>query len=892
VTRVQIRKEQFVLLGTLALVGLLGWRSYGRAPVKTSHQKPNTPAFVEHAAPDPARVRPAARASDPASGRELFAQPGETRPLPPLEFQPPPLAAFPGLRPPPVPGPAPAFFGKLLRASVAPLDAPDLFGAEASDSAAPATAGDSGATGIPLAQRIAGYKRSFDWLRTSDFKFGQIVNPDRFGLRRRPNEPILFVEYDPDKGVPRIPGLAPVPIEQKNVSEFDFADTVPNQVEIRRAAFGATLAAAEYDAALSFADWCIEKRHEAPRALAVAEEIFRRAAGVITTDPAPRIGLARVYEAGFQFEKAFQEYRALLDATHSPRVMARLAVLEARFRLFDQARARFEEAARGGRTDWQVQYGFGRFLAQRGEYAGALEHLQLANQFEPTGAEDKRERVGLRVALASALLATGDLAGGAEWIDKALQADAGDPQAQAARLSLLALGGGKPAANGELESASDGGSFEVLLARGIERLAARDAKNARLAEDLLEQAAAADPLRASLALRALSWLAETTGHPEQALHLVEAALENDPLDPWSLYQKGRLAAARDDLDGAEEAFARALEIELDFADALVAMGELQHRRGEFLAAERYLERALQLEGKRADVLALRGLNQIRMGSLRDAEDTLRAALAVDPDQPGARAGLAWCQYRRNDPTQAISSLRDLDDSRRALPPTDPMRVWAQGQIERIQDHVQKVAWTDRFERSNLMNQWEPDEKNGPQLSIHDGHVTLAGVFKSSGRARLWREIGAAIFVSVEMKITVHADTTAQVGLSVSRETQRAGETQVDAEAVVLRHFEPGRNTVQTRLVTRGHEDDPYVDAAGLEWKFEQPMTVRIERSGDSSDTRIRILVDGFPVVEGKPMPTLGRGTNPLRLSLFAEGATGKKVNVDLDDVEVVYRETK
>ncbi|MBK7641755.1 MAG: tetratricopeptide repeat protein [Planctomycetes bacterium] len=325
------------------------------------------------------------------------------------------------------------------------------------------------------------------------------------------------------------------------------------------------------------------------------------------------------------------------------------------------------------------------------------------------------------------------------------------------------------------------------------------------------------------------------------------------------------------------------------------MGELQHRRGEYLAAERYFERALLLEPKRADVLALRGMNQIQMGALRDAEDSFHAARAIDSDQPQARAGLAWCEYRRNDPTQAIASLRDLDDSRRTLPATDPLRAWVQEQIDRLQDHMQKVAWTDHFNRSTLMNGWEVDEKNGPQVTIHDGMVTLAGVFKGGGekqKARIWREIGASAFVSVEMKVTVHAETNAELGLSVSRETQRGGEMQVDAEAVVRRHFEPGRNTVQTRLISRGHEDDPWPDVVGLEWKFDQPMVVRIERTGDSSDTKIRILVDGFPVVDGKPMPTLGRGSNPLRLSLFAEGGTGKKVAVDLDDVEVVYRESK
>lgn len=890
----QIRKEQIVFLGTLALLGLLGWRSLGPQQGRTPRPPAKPPDFTDLLVPDPAGVAPEPRGARLEGARALFAQPSDTRPLPPLEFEPPPLAAFPGLRPPPVPGPAPAQYGRLLRAAVAPLDAPELFAAEAASAAAPPAAQAPGGASLPLAQLIASYKRVFDWVRTNDYKFGQIVNPERFSLRRRPNEPILFVEYKADKGVPLIPGAEPVRIEQKNVNEFDFADTVPNQIEIQRAAFGGTLAAAEYDAALAFADWCVEKRHEAPRALAVAEEIYRRAAGVITTDPAPRLGLARCYEAGFQFEKAFQEYRALLESTKSQLVAARLAELEARFRLFDSARARLEEAARGGRTDWRVQLAYGRFLASRGEHAAAIEHLRLANQFEPTAAEGKRERARLRVELASALMSAGELVEAGTWVDKALQADPGDALAQAARLSLAALGAGKPASgDGGLEPASDAGGFELLLARGIEKLGARDAASARAAEDLLEQAAAVDPLRASLALRALSWLAETTNHPEQALHFVEAALENDPLDPWSLYQKGRLAAARDDLDGAEEAFAGALEIELDFADALVAMGELQHRRGEYLAADRYLERALLLEPRRADVLALRGLNQILMGALRDAEDSLRAARAVDPDQPAARAGLAWCEYRRNDPTQAISSLRDLDDSRRALPASDPMRLWAQGQIDRIQDHVQKVVWTDHFERSNLMNGWEPDEKHGPQLTIHDGLVTLAGVFKDTGvnRARVWREIGAAAFVSLEMKLSVHGDTTALVGISVSRETQRAGETQIDAMAEVVRHSETG-NTVGTRLWTRGHEDDPYVDVVGLEWKLDQPITLRIERTGDFSDTKIRILVDGFPVVEGKPMPNLGRGTNPLRLSLFAEGARGKKVAVDLDDVEVVYRESK
>jgi Flp pilus assembly protein TadD len=392
-------------------------------------------------------------------------------------------------------------------------------------------------------------------------------------------------------------------------------------------------------------------------------------------------------------------------------------------------------------------------------------------------------------------------------------------------------------------------------------------------------------------LRALSWLAESTGNPEQAMSYAQAALENDPEDAWTLYQCGRLAAQRDDQASAMQYFQRALELELDFTDVLFSVAELQHRAADYASAERYLERALSLEPKNPTLLALRGQNQVQLGLLRDAEDSFRAALSIAADDPVSRAGLAWCYYRKNQPDEAITRLRELDDNRRSQPETDPYRRHALAEIARIQDHVQKVAWTDRFERTNLMNGWEVEERNGPQVTIHDGLVTLAGSFKNNGRARLWREIGAASFVAVEMKITVKSETTARVGLFLSRESVRSGEAQVEAEAVIIRHNEPGRNTAQTRLMKRGEEDLPYNDVAGLEWKLNEPVTVRIERIGDATDTRIRVLLDGFPVVDGKSMPTLAKTNQPLRLGLFAEGASGKKVSVDVDDVEVVFRQS-
>ena len=188
--------------------------------------------------------------------------------------------------------------------------------------------------------------------------------------------------------------------------------------------------------------------------------------------------------------------------------------------------------------------------------------------------------------------------------------------------------------------------------------------------------------------------------------------------------------------------------------------------------------------------------------------------------------------------------------------------------------------------------WERDERSGPQISIHDGVVTLGGVFKQEGRARLWQLRGASAFVAFEARLTVRSGTTSRVGIFVSRETARAGETQLEAEVTLSRHPDAGSNKVQTRVMKRGEEELPYADVSGFEWPLDRAVLVRIERTGESSDTRVRCLVDGFPVLDGKQVPNLGRTTSELRIGIFAEGAVGRQVQVDVDGVEIVYREKR
>ncbi|MFO1009676.1 MAG: tetratricopeptide repeat protein [Planctomycetota bacterium] len=888
-----MRKEQVVLILTAGVLGWLAWSTSKSTPRTPPARAGAAPTLERPAVPDGKLVATERREFDPASTRELFAPPSDTRPLPPLDFQPPPMVALPALRPPPLPGPEPALFGRFLRTTPTRVAAPDLFAVEAApvDDAPPPKTAAKELTAAERAERLNAWKKLYDWYRSNEFKFGRIANEDRYRLAKRANEPLLFVEVNPETGQPKLPGQPPVPVARNVAQEFGFADTVVNRIEQQRVEFGDPLPASQYDQALWFAGSCVELRHETPRALEVAEELYDRAALALKDDPAPRLGRARVFEAGFQFEKAFQAYQEMLNGAWNKNalVMARLAELEARFRMFDKAEARLREAERAGRTLWPVQAALGRFLLERGRADEAVEHLRLANEHEPSAPEAKHDRAILRCDLGSALLAAGELDEANEWFTKAQQADATEPRAQAGLLAVAIVrgGGATPVENAQ--------GFELVLANGLAGLAGKDAAALAKAKDALLAAADLDPLRACAALRAVSWLAELVGNPDEAQHWIDLALENDPTDAWTLYQRGRVQAARDDVDGAIESFQRALDRELDFPDALAALGALMHQKGRWDAADKYLERAMQLDPKLVGAIVLRGMNFLRMGDVRAAEEAFKAALAIDPEHPTARNSLAWCWYAKGGETNAIEAqtrLRELDDARRAFPETDPHRVWARAQIERIRDHLEKVVWSDRFERKSLLNGWDVDEKSGPQASIHDGVVTLSGAFKQNGKARLWQTKSAGQFVALEAKVTVHAGTTAKVGLFVSRETQRGGESQVEAELAIARPNDPGRNGLQWRAMKRGEEELPWTDVPNFEWKFDTTYTLRIERMGDAADARVRVLFDGFPIVEGKSFPNLARTTGNLYLGVFADGQTGRQVTLDVDDVEVTYREKK
>lgn len=892
----RLRQEQ-VVFGVVALI--LGTLVLTQDKASASRVRASTPRGLEleHVA-----IPDTARAYDPGAGtplfeRELFTPPSDTRALPPLELSDPPVERLAILFPPPVPEPRPRHFAPTLRVpfEIRPVEGlfdgddvalPALGPAGFEVEAALAAASPSEESAADRGARIEGYKSLYDWIRLNEFQhlFGRIENEDRYGIGEveRRDEPILFLQLDPRTGAERYPGQGAIPYERERVSSYGFARTTSNEIELRRRDF-LEISRGNYLLGLEFADYCVRNRLEAPRALEIAREVYERLRAFDPADPAPELGLARCHEAGFEFERALEIYEDLVQRfDHRAGPHVRLAKLEARFLLFDSAEVRLRRAVEVERSDYEANWALGAFLLEHGRPQEALEFLEFAQRYEPRAPERRDVRLAIRLDGVECLVALGRIEDAVAKLRAGLSGSTDDPRLRGIAMALEVLGGERLL--GPESDATHEASFEGLLAHGL--IDARNGATSR-ARDLLLAAAEHDPLRAHAAWRALAYLALVSGYHEAAVEFVLRALEVEPRDAYAHYLHGRLLEQIDDHEGAREAFEAALELDPDFEDATVSRAEIEYRRGAHDDAERYFERAVKQAPDRVDVRSLRGLNLLALGQIARAQEAFENALSLDPLDPTAQGGLAWCLYLEGDSAEALVQFANLDERRRDLAEEDPWRVWAAEQIARISDHLQKVAWVDEFERRELRNGWIAEERSGPTVQLAGGAVRVEGVFERPGETRVFREYPAGLFVSFEADVRIAPEGNARVGVFVAREVERSGrEVQVAGDLSMARHKD---GPLQVRVRRGSGDETAWVDVPVADFPAGEWVRVRIEREGDGAQTRFSTFVNGIPAAQEEAIPALGRATSPLRVGLFAQGETGRRTRVELDRVQVVYR---
>ena len=908
-----MRKEPVVFLLFAAFVG---WQFKGMLADSGGRRgSPRiTPKEYESQRVPDVDVALADRARAVTLDRDLFSPPSPTSPLPPLAVSLPPLEPLTALAPPTGWGPVPAHYGDHLRRPERPAwasDRPGLFdgvGGGAADLAGPSGADLEGPVGIGAeglsddpearAAQIAGLKEQFDWIYTNKFEFGRILNENRYELPGMEDPELVFLPVNVVTGAPLY--RSPITYEPGRVDEFGLVDNALTEVEVGLARFGDPLQPGEFEAALQFADGCLLKRNETPRALEVAETLYQRAQQINLQDDArPRLGLATCYQLGFRFEDAYDTYRDLLTSGHDTNasIHARLGVLLQQLRMKDAAEASFREGLRVERTNWEARFRYGRFLVAEGRVEEALEHLQEAVRREPKAPEERAMRVRIRLAHAGALLGAGRMDEAVAAFGTAISADVADEvglQAVAAAGTLSAtrftaageamLGAGIPDDGG----APVEGGFDVLLAAG---LFAMDAGEPALAAETLGLALDADPFRRHEALRAMSRLAEVTGNPEEAVTFADDALRAAPGDPWTLYQRGRLYEQAGDEAEARAAYRAALDVELDLVPALERMGALLQAGGDHVGAERYFERALTVETGSASLWSRRGWNALQVGDLARAEICFSEARRISPSLASARAGVAWWHYASGDSAESITLFSEIVDDRRSAGDGDAVSAYAAAQAARITDHESKEVWTDRFDRASgrVGNGWILDQGFGPLVDLRDEGVAISGQNDRGGRTRAFRSLPPDRFLAFSCVLTVGEEakgTRAGVFISAER-TRPGGEAQVTAEVVISRN----RDGFLEARVQKSPTDEEarFKQVVGPQWPIGEPIRVEIERVGDDLDATFTIYIDGEPVATNLECDRLTSSRQPIHFGAFVGGEAGRRADLFMDDVRVVRR---
>lgn len=945
----KINQHQIVFL---CVVLFLAWwvsRDLSEVEPRNRRKSKAAPEMVSYPAPNMG-VLAGSKVDPTGLSRDLFSPPRDTQPLAKLGFVMPPVEPLAVLAPPSSGGPNTHALAPYLRRTPVQTFVPGLFAESGADlvsgemnAALEGQVGEAELEELKLAaednlsrameilstvdspdakramsqirsmvdgagleldlpemtagERIASYRAQYDWIQMPTQRFGRIANEDRFRLNQRPEEAVQFVEIDPETGKEMFPGQAPIPYERERLVAFGFAETQANSLQLDRVALGDEIRPSNQSRALELAARCLSIREGAEGALEMAEELCTKVIALEQGEHLEgRLMLAQVHEARFAFEEAFAVYSSLRESpAHGvqPGVWVASGHLYNKLGMLEEARSAYGRALELDRSNAHAHHLLGVLLLDLGDAQVAVGHLKQAEQFEPRGVQAKNARLEIRLNHGRALLALGRGKDATGAFQRALNLD---PTAARARAGLLQAARLYPEAEREQALADAGGGasdvlveadFDLSLVRGLLAIEMQSWASARRQ---LELAAQVDPFRSHLALGGLAFLAEQTGHPDKALEFLDQALEVYPPFAWAHYTRARILTGQDDLTGAQDALRTALELELDFPDALVAMAVLERQRSGYEAAGRYLERALQREPANAAWWTLVGFNAYDQQNFDEGKAAFLRALEFDGGSAAAGMGEAWWHYSTGDSEEAITRMGEWVEKRRAFGEEDPFVLYASVQSERIVDHDSKEVWSDHFERrpGRIGNGWSVREGVGPLVELRDGAVSVQGMFTGSGRTSIYNELSADSFLSMEASITVGPEHRgSQLGLFLARErTGHSGDVVVQAEVTFHRTADGG---YQYRVVRQGEGGTAPVDIPGPRLEVGETAVWTLEKVGQGSEAVIRMYVNGEPIVEHLPMPTLGSSTQVLRFGLYVDGQTNRAAHVTMDDVRVVRR---
>ncbi|MEZ5961048.1 MAG: tetratricopeptide repeat protein [Hyphomonadaceae bacterium] len=193
------------------------------------------------------------------------------------------------------------------------------------------------------------------------------------------------------------------------------------------------------------------------------------------------------------------------------------------------------------------------------------------------------------------------------------------------------------------------------------------------------------PDQRSVAFSTRGGAQEEAGDVTAALRDYGSALDLDTENPAALLGRGRILLASGQLDAAEPALRRSIEL-ADAGEAHQLMGEIMVRRGEFSEAITFFNTALDREPRSARALAGRARAKQRLGDLDGAGNDYDQAIRADGNLAEARAGRCWLDL--NEDRELQRARQDAD----AAVAADPRNV--EGQLCRGVLQLREGEWAD------------------------------------------------------------------------------------------------------------------------------------------------------------------------------------------------------
>lgn len=187
----------------------------------------------------------------------------------------------------------------------------------------------------------------------------------------------------------------------------------------------------------------------------------------------------------------------------------------------------------------------------------------------------------------------------------------------------------------------------------------------------------------------------------RALADYSRALELDPSDSYSLYNRGliRMRMGTDDL--ALEDITASLKLRPDNVDAHLWSGEILLHQNKLDAAINAFSQAYEIAPKNASALASRGMAYAWKADAPHAERDFAAARRIDPENPVIDRGRGLLAVNLNDPERAIPAL----NAALARDPEDmfalQLRSQAYGQLGDRQKADADAAEVQRLQQARL-----------------------------------------------------------------------------------------------------------------------------------------------------------------------------------------------